>query len=163
VRPGDNLALHHAVALASAGDVLVVDCGGYADSGVWGEVLTVAAQHRGIAGLVVDGSVRDVDRIEALGFPVFSRGVSLGGTSKDDAGALGGTLSFGSLEVTSGDIVVGDGDGVVAIAPGEFDTVVDAAIDREEREQVMMRALGEGKLTIELMDLRPPTPQGARR
>jgi regulator of RNase E activity RraA len=58
---------------------------------------------------------------------------------------------------------VGDGDGVVAIAPGEFDTVVDAAIDREEREQVMMRALGEGKLTIELMDLRPPTPQGARR
>jgi 4-hydroxy-4-methyl-2-oxoglutarate aldolase len=163
VRPGDNLALHHAVALASPGNVLVVDCGGYADSGVWGEVLSVAAKHRGIAGLIVDGSVRDIERIEALGFPVFSRGVSMGGTSKDDAGTLGGTLSFGSLGVTAGDMVVGDGDGVVAIAASEFDTVLNAAIDREEREQVMMRALGEGKLTIELMDLRPPSQQGTTR
>jgi 4-hydroxy-4-methyl-2-oxoglutarate aldolase len=87
----------------------------------------------------------------------------MGGTSKDDAGTLGGTLSFGSLGVAAGDIVVGDGDGVVAIAASEFDTVLNAAIDREEREQVMMRALGEGKLTIELMDLRPPSQQGTTR
>jgi regulator of RNase E activity RraA len=58
---------------------------------------------------------------------------------------------------------VGVGDGVVAIAASEFDTVVNAAIDREEREQVMIRALGEGKLTIELMDLRPPAQQGTTR
>jgi len=163
MRPGDNLALHHAVALASPGDVLVVDCDGYSDSGVWGEVLTVAAQHRGIAGLVVNGSVRDIDRGEALGFPVFSRGVSMGGTSKDDPGTLGGVLRLGSLEVSPGDLIVGDSDGVVAISQSALETVVDAATDREEREQVMMRSLREGKLTIELMDLRPPPQEGVNR
>ena len=163
MRPGDNLALHHAVALASPGDVLVVDCDGYPDSGVWGEVLTVAAQHRGIAGLVVNGSVRDIDRGEALGFPVFSRGVSMGGTSKDDPGTLGGVLRLGSLEVSPGDLIVGDSDGVVAISQSALETVVDAATDREEREQVMMRSLREGKLTIELMDLRPPPQEGVNR
>lgn len=163
VRPGDNLALHHAVALASPGDVLVVDCGGYAESGVWGEVLTVAAQHRGIAGLVVDGSVRDINRIEALAFPVFSRGVSMGGTAKEDAGTLGGTLGFGATEVNPGDVIVGDTDGVVAITQFEFDTVRHAALDRDERERVMMSALSAGKLTIELMGLRPPATEGVRR
>ena len=62
------------MAKASPGDVLVVDVGGLYEAGYWGEIMTVAAQARGIAGLVIDGSVRDADRIEALGFPVFARG-----------------------------------------------------------------------------------------
>jgi 4-hydroxy-4-methyl-2-oxoglutarate aldolase len=162
VRPGDNLALHHAVALASPGDVIVVDCGGYEHSGVWGEVLTVAALHKGIAGLVVEGSVRDIDRIEALEFPVFSRGVSMGGTSKDDAGTLGETLAFGATEVSAGDIVVGDSDGVMAITQFEFETVYQAATERDDNERVMMSALATGQLTIDLMGLRPLQPKGVR-
>jgi 4-hydroxy-4-methyl-2-oxoglutarate aldolase len=162
VRPGDNLALHHAVALASPGDVLVADCGGYDLSGVWGEVLTVAAQARGISGLVVEGSVRDIDRIEALGFPVFSRGVSMGGTAKDDAGTLGGGLNFGATEVSPGDIVVGDSDGVVVITQFEFETVYQAASEREEHEKGMMAALGQGKLTVDLMGLRPRTETSSK-
>lgn len=156
VRPGDNLALHHAVALAAPGDVIVAQCGGYEDSGVWGEVLTVAALQRGIAGLVVDGSVRDVDRIEALGFPVFSRGVSMGGTTKDDPGTLGAPLRVGATEVSPGDMVVGDTDGVMAIVRAECGVVVELAQDRDDQEKQMMGALARGTLTIELMGLRPP-------
>ncbi len=72
--PGDNLAVHVAVAAAPAGAVLVVDVGDVPDRGYWGEVLTTAAQARGLAGLVIDGCVRDVAALERLAFPVFSRG-----------------------------------------------------------------------------------------
>lgn len=160
VGPGDNLALHHAVALASPGDVIVADCAGWENSGVWGEVLTVAALQRGIAGLVVEGSVRDIDRIEALEFPVFSRGVSMGGTTKEDPGALGASLALGATEVAPGDIIVGDSDGVMAITQAEFVTVVHTATERDNNERTMMSALAEGALTIELMGLHPPATKG---
>src|SRR6516165_3916072 len=85
--PGDNLMIHVAVARAQAGAVLVVQCHdpGY---GVWGEVLTVAAMARGIAGLVLDGSVRDLGAIRRMGFPVFARGTALRGTTKSALGAI---------------------------------------------------------------------------
>lgn len=159
VRPGDNLALHHAVAQAASGDVIVAHCGGYEDSGVWGEVLTIAALQRGIAGLVVEGSVRDVDRIEALGFPIFSRGVSMGGTTKDDPGTLGSPLVVGATKVSPGDMVVGDADGVMTIARAEIGAVVQLAQERDNHERTMMGALAQGKTTIELMGLRPPAKQ----
>lgn len=155
-RPADNLALHHAVVLAQPGDVLVVDCGGFLEAGVWGEVLTVAALERGIAGLVVDGSIRDVDRIAELGFPSFSRGICMEGTSKEDPGHLGETLHWDGADIDQGDIIVGDADGVVVIKAFEFDTVVQAALERESHERDMMDALRSGKTTIELMSLKHP-------
>ncbi|GAA3482918.1 RraA family protein [Streptomyces yanii] len=82
---GDNLALHHAVPQAPPGSVLVADLGG-ARFGHWGEILTVAAQQRGIAGLLIDGGVRDADEIKGLGFPVFSRNNAILGTRKDFRG-----------------------------------------------------------------------------
>jgi 4-hydroxy-4-methyl-2-oxoglutarate aldolase len=84
---GDNLALHRAVLAAPAGAVLVADLGGAAH-GHWGEVLAVAALQRGIAGLVIDGGVRDVDQLRELGFPVFSRNNTVRGTRKLFPGAL---------------------------------------------------------------------------
>ena len=84
---GDNLALHNAVLAAPAGSVLVADMQGAAH-GHWGEVLAVAAQHRGIAGLVIDGGVRDIDEMAAMDFPVFSRSVTVVGTVKDYPGDL---------------------------------------------------------------------------
>jgi 4-hydroxy-4-methyl-2-oxoglutarate aldolase len=82
---GDNLALHHAVIAAPVGSVLVVDVGA-ARHGHWGEVLAMAAQQRGIAGLLIDGGVRDRDELRDLGFPVFSRNNSIVGTRKHYAG-----------------------------------------------------------------------------
>ncbi len=154
VKPGDNLAIHHAVAIAAPGDILLVESGGYPDSGVWGEVLTIAARHKGIQGLVVNGSVRDVDRLEALSFPVFSRGISMGGTTKDDPGILGGAIHFGETEINQGDILVADTDGVLVIKAAELETVLLAAKDREEKEKEMMKSLTAGKLTIELLGLK---------
>jgi 4-hydroxy-4-methyl-2-oxoglutarate aldolase len=154
VKPGDNLAIHHAVAIAAPGDILLVESGGYPDSGVWGEVLTIAARHKGIQGLVVNGSVRDVDRLEALSFPVFSRGISMGGTTKDDPGILGGAIHFGETEINQGDILVADTDGVLVIKAAELEAVLLAAKDREEKEKEMMKSLTAGKLTIELLGLK---------
>ena len=81
--PGDNLAVHVAVARAQDGDVLVVDVGDFRELGYWGEVLTTAAQARGVAGLVIDGGVRDVSEIQAHGFPVFSTMIALRGAGKN--------------------------------------------------------------------------------
>jgi 4-hydroxy-4-methyl-2-oxoglutarate aldolase len=155
-RPGDNLALHHAVVQATPGDVLVVDCGGFLEAGVWGEILTVAAQNRGIAGIVIDGSIRDIERIAELGFPAFSRGVCMQGTGKSDPGTLGETLHWDGAEIDQGDIVVGDADGVVVIKAFEFETVMQAALQREASEAQMLAKLREGATTIDLMGLKRP-------
>ncbi|HXZ07970.1 MAG TPA: RraA family protein, partial [Paraburkholderia sp.] len=85
---GDNLWLHRAIIAAQPGDVLVVYTNGVYDHGYWGEVMTTAAKVRGLAGLVIDGCVRDADLLETIGFPVFSRGLSIRGTGKD-YGAIG--------------------------------------------------------------------------
>ncbi|MDQ1520149.1 MAG: 4-hydroxy-4-methyl-2-oxoglutarate aldolase, partial [Actinomycetota bacterium] len=109
--PGDNLAVHAAVAGAPAGVALVVSVGDVRELGYWGEVLTTAAQSRGVAGLVIDGCVRDVARLEELGFPVFSTGIALPGATKDRAGSVGATARVGDVDVHRNDWVVGDRDG----------------------------------------------------
>ena len=162
-RPTDNLALHHAVMLASPGDVLVVDCGSFLEAGVWGEIMTVAALERGISGIVVDGSIRDVQRIAELGFPAFSRGICMEGTLKADPGVLGETLHWDGVEIDPGDIIVGDADGVVAIKAFEFDNVLQAALEREAQEQKIMQELRSGKTTVDLMGLKAPSSTVAPR
>lgn len=156
ISPGDNLGLHHAVVRAQPGDCLLVDASGFLEAGVWGEVLTVAAQARGLAGLVVDGAVRDVERVAALGFPVFSRGISMGGATKTDPGVHGLSLVWDGTTIEPGDLVVGDQDGVCVVKHFELDTVLAAAISREEREAQMLDALHAGASTLELLGLPSP-------
>lgn len=154
-RPGDNLVLHLAVTRAKPGDVLVVDAKGYVEAGIWGDVLTVAAMEAGVAGLVVDGSVRDAQAICDLGFPVFARALSIKGGLKNQPGTLGGTVTCAGALVRPGDIVVGDRDGVV-IVPGErLGHVLEAAREREAKEDRMKQALRAGRTTVDLMDLGP--------
>lgn len=86
--PGDNLMLHKAVTVARPGDVLVATVGSFVRAGAWGEVLTVAAQARGIGGLVIDGAARDVEAIAQLGFPVFSRALAIGSCTKSGIGTV---------------------------------------------------------------------------
>jgi 4-hydroxy-4-methyl-2-oxoglutarate aldolase len=149
----DNLASHRAVAIAPQGSVLVVDAG--ADpAGYWGEILTVAAQARGIAGLIIDGGVRDTERIVELGFPVWSRFVAIHGCPKVDPGEVGGLVSIGSVEVRTGDIVVADRDGIVVIAAASVATVLEAAERRMTREAELLERLRGGEVTIDLLGLR---------
>lgn len=153
-QPGDNLTLHAAAALARPGDVLVADVGDYCEAGHWGEILTVAAQARGIAGLVINGSVRDVAPIARRGFPMFARAVSMKATVKESAGVINHAIMCGGATVRPGDLVLGDDDGVVVVERERAEEVLRASIEREEREAVVMRRLAEGELTLDVLGFR---------
>ena len=150
---GDNLAVHAAVAEAPAGSVLCVEVDGQQQLGWWGEVLTTGAQSRGIAGLVIDACVRDVDAIERLGFPVFSIGIALPGAKKVGPGRIGAVATVGDVEITTGDVVMGDRDGVVAIAADRVDAVLAAGNERAAKEARYFDALRAGQTTIDLLGL----------
>jgi 4-hydroxy-4-methyl-2-oxoglutarate aldolase len=154
--PRDNLALHHALAQAPPGSVLVCQTGGYHEAGYVGEVMVRAAIARGLAGLVLDGCVRDAEAIAALRWPVFARGLSVVGTSKDPAlpQARNCRLRFdGFLDVDPGDLVLGDADGVVVIPRARAAEVLAASAAREEKERDVFRRLEAGETTLDVYDL----------
>ena len=149
-QPMDNLPLHRAIAVAQPGDVLVVEVGGGYEAGYFGEIMTVAAQAKKIAGLVIDGCVRDGALIRELGFPVFSRGLSIRGTDKNDRGRINTPIEIGDVTIDAADLVVGDGDGVVVVPAGEVAQVLAAAQKREDKETQIKKNLTAGKTTLEL-------------
>ncbi len=154
--PTDNLMIHVAVALAKPGDVLVVDFKGMTEAGPWGDVLTAAAQERGLAGLVIDGCVRDATAIRDMGFPVFCRGTSMKGTNKTDtSGDVNAAIVCGGVPVSPGDVVVADDDGVVVIPQAVAATALAKAVAREEAEEGYRQQLRAGKTTIEILKLQP--------
>src|SRR5690606_18793986 len=114
-RPDDNLAIHYALTIARPGDVIVVDAKGFVEAGAWGDVMTLMARKKGVAGLVIDGSVRDANAIVEMGFPVFSRGISIKGTAKNQPGAVDVPIVCGGVGINPGDVVLGDRDGLVVI------------------------------------------------
>lgn len=154
--PADNWFIHVGLLEAGPGDVLVVDVQGYVDAGPWGDVLTHAAQSRGLAGLVIDGAVRDSQQVIAAGFPCFPRGVSIRGTSKVQQGAINVPVTVGNVLVAPGDILVGDADGLVRLRPEDAETALAAARAREEKEARFMQEIDNGRSTLELMGLVDP-------
>jgi 4-hydroxy-4-methyl-2-oxoglutarate aldolase len=159
--PGDNLAIHVGAARAPAGAALVVDVGDERELGYWGEVLTTAAESRGVAGLVIDGCVRDVAALAAHAFPVFSTGLALPGATKNRPGAVNRAAMVGDVEVNPGDWVVGDGDGVVVVPGATLEQVVAAGRSRAEKEAVHFAALRGGATTLELLGLEAGLIEGA--
>jgi 4-hydroxy-4-methyl-2-oxoglutarate aldolase len=153
--PGDNLAVHVAVTRAPIGSALVVDVGSTAERGYWGEVLTTAAEARGLAGLVIDGGVRDTAALEAHRFPVFSSLVALRGATKQLPGTVGLPAVVGGVEVVATDWVVGDSDGVVVIPEALLDAVLAAGRARAEKEAEYFAELLAGRTTVELLGLDP--------
>lgn len=158
--PGDNLAIHVAVARAPSGSALVVDVGSERELGYWGEVLTTGAEARGITGLVIDGCVRDAAALEAHGFPVFSTGLALPGATKQEPGAVGHPTMVGGVEVRVGDWVVGDVDGVTVVPGEDLTGVLDAGQARADGEAAMFARLRSGETTIELLSLDPSPVEG---
>jgi len=149
-RPGDNLMIHKAIYAAERGDVLVVSVGGFTEAGPWGEIMTVAAQVRGIAGLVIDGSIRDSIAIQELGFPAFSKGLSIRGTTKDSLGYVNHPVVIGGVRVYPGDVVLGDADGVVVVCQKDLAEVLEKCKLRKEKEEKIKKELQMGKSTLEL-------------
>lgn len=152
--PADNLPLHHAVAQAAPGDVLVVD-GREELCGYWGEVLAVAAQARGITGLVIDGGVRDVVEQEQLGFPVFARGVCVRRTGKNFRGLVGERVTVAGVHVQPGDAVIADADGIVVLPPEAVASTLAASQARIDKETAYMERIRAGELTLDLYAFRP--------
>lgn len=115
VRPGDNLMIHVALALARPGDVIVVDGKGDLASALMGEIMCQQAAALGVAAVVIDGAVRDSEAIRALGFPMYAAGLNPNGPTKSVPGRVNHPVSVGGVTVHAGDLVVGDADGVTVI------------------------------------------------
>ena len=152
-RPGDNLAIQYAVTIAQPGNVLVVDAKGYAEGGAWGDLLTLAAQQAGVAGLVIDGSVRDSRSIIDMGFPVFSRAISIKGTDKNQPGAVGGPIVCGGVAIRAGDLIVGDADGVVAVPAQLVQSTLELAAQRAAAEERTRNAIRDGRTLVDVLGL----------
>ena len=148
--PLDNLWLHWALDEAKPGEVIVADVGGLYEGGYWGEVMTTSAKGRGLGGLVIDGCVRDGARLAEIGWPVFARGLAMRGTLKDPNGdgRIGAPLAFGDAIVSPGDLVLGDGDGVVVIPKAMGPAAIEASLARERAEAEAMDRLRDGSTTI---------------
>ena len=153
-RPADNLILHYAVLKAKPGDVLVVDAKAFMEAGPWGDVLTLQAMKLDIAGLVINGCVRDANLIIELGFPVFCRGLSIKGTGKNQPGRVNVPICIGDVVIRPGDIIVGDRDGLVVVAHDEVDMAIANSIAREEKEIQQRKSIKAGTSnTVELLNL----------
>jgi regulator of RNase E activity RraA len=133
-RPADNLMVHKALGVAQPGDIIVVDTCGSTTTAVFGDLMCHTAVARRLGGIIVDGAIRDVAGIMALGFPAFSRTVSAGSCDKDGPGEVNVPISCGGTVVMPGDILVGDDDGIAVVPRGHAEEVlrlVDALVERE--------------------------------
>jgi 4-hydroxy-4-methyl-2-oxoglutarate aldolase len=155
--PADNWYVHLALLECGPGDVLVIDAKGYLEAGPWGDVLTAAAQERGLAGLVIDGAVRDSQDIIASGFPVFARGLSIKGTTKIVPGRINVPIAVGGVVVAPGDVIVGDADGLVRVPAAEVTTALAAAQARAAKEDHFVQQIrGSRATTLDLLGLPHP-------
>ncbi len=150
VRPGDNLILHKAIYVARAGDVIVADADGCTEAGPWGEIMAVAAMARGIAGLVINGSVRDSQAMSDLGFPVFSCALCIKGTEKLSLGLINHPLNLDNVTIAPGDLILGDRDGVVVVRREEAVQVLEKSLAREEKEKTIKERLRAGESTLDI-------------
>ncbi|BBG03007.1 MULTISPECIES: RraA family protein [Pseudonocardia] len=154
-----------AIGAAGAGDVLVIANGGRLDVSCWGGILTVAAAHRGISGVVVDGAMRDIAECEEHGFPVFGRAVvPVSARGRIVQVAMGGPIRVAGVDVADGDLVLADRSGVVFIPAADAGRVLDLADRIVERETAMAAAVGAGRPVTDVMhDSRFPTVEEADR
>jgi 4-hydroxy-4-methyl-2-oxoglutarate aldolase len=153
MRPADNLMLHYAMLKARPGDVLVVDAKGFVEAGPWGDIFTEQALKIGLAGLVINGAVRDSQSIIEMNFPVFCRGLSIKGTGKNQPGKINVPVNIGGVSINPGDLVIGDRDGLVIIAQQEIEQALKLAEEREQKETEFRKKIRHGATTAQLLGL----------
>ena len=151
-RPGDNLMIHKAIALAQPGDVIVVDAGGDLTNALIGELMVTTAKKRGIAGFVLNGAIRDLDMIAAGDFPVYAAGVTHRGPYKDGPGEINVAIALDGMVIEPGDLVVGDADGLLCVPIDSAEEILKAALAKGVAEQKTLRDIAEGKLDVSWID-----------
>ena len=145
--PADNLALFGALSIAGPGDILVAATGGYAGAAVTGDLMLGMARNRGVAGFVTDGMVRDIVGILGVGLPVYCAGVTPSSPARNGPGTVGQPVDLGGLRVESGDIVIGDRDGIV-IVPREQAAAVLQALTEVRAAEAALEAKVKGGLEL---------------
>lgn len=156
VRPGDNLAIHAALAIAQPGDVLVVDGKGDISCALLGEIMATQAEASGIAGIIIDGAVRDADALAQGCYPVFAAGLNPSGPTKSIPGRVNHPVSVAGASIEPGDLVVGDADGVVVIAKQDVERIIALAAKKLDAETRRIAGIKQG-------DLRPGWLEDALR
>ncbi len=147
VRPGDNLMIHAAMALARPGDVLVVDGKGDQTAALMGTIMMTACRQLGIAGVVIEAAVRDSLEIDEMDFPVFSVGTNPNGPTKNIGGRIGHTISCGGVTVRAGDLVLADADGVVVVEKNKLAELIPAARKKVDDEAKRIAQIRQGQTT----------------
>jgi 4-hydroxy-4-methyl-2-oxoglutarate aldolase len=157
VRPGDNLMIHAAMAMAKPGDVLVIDGKGDESCALMGEIMVSQCMAIGIAGVVMYGAVRDTDAIRELGFPLYAIGANPNGPNKLAPGRINWPVSVGGVTVNPGDLVVADADGVTIVEPSKVPLVLELAKKKLADETARIEGIRNGT------QLRPTWLEGALR
>ena len=152
--PGDNTMVHALVAHARPGDVLVLTTAQPAAVAFVGDLLATQAQAQGVAGILVDGAVRDLVELAELGLPIWTRFVRAQGATKGDVGKLDVPVVVGGAEIRPGDLVVMDCDGAVVVPADRVDEMLPAARERAERETAVRQRYRDGDLSYDLQGLR---------
>ncbi|WP_025038704.1 RraA family protein [Bradyrhizobium sp. DOA9] len=152
-RGGDNLAILRAYDFCRPGDVMVVDAGGDTTNALVGGIMTFAAASLGLAGMVLDGAIRDAAEIGARTFPVYARGVSHRGPYKDGPGEINVPITVGGMVVNPGDVIVGDQDGLLAFQPALAASVIEKALAQHQKEEATMQAIRDGRWDRSFVDV----------
>jgi len=135
VPPGDNLMVHKAIALAEVGDIIVVDAGGDLTNAITGEMMLMQMIKRGVAGLIINGAIRDAGYIRYQDFPVFAAGVTHRGPYKNGPGEINLPIAIDGMVIEPGDLIIGDDDGLLCVPFDQTDAVFEAATAKFETEQ----------------------------
>ncbi len=151
-RPGDNLMIHKAIDMAGPGDVVIVDAGADNTNSLVGELMIAHATKRGLAGLVLNGAIRDAAWIAAQDMPVFSTGITHRGPYKDGPGEVNVAIAIAGMVVEPGDLVLGDDDGVLAIPREQAGDVLAAARKKAAAEEKQMNETLAGTLDRSWVD-----------
>ena len=143
-RPGDNLMVHKALMLAQPGDVIVVDAGGDLTNALIGEIMVGDAVLKKLGGIVINGAIRDADEIRRINFPVFAAGVTHRGPYKDGPGEINVPIAIDGMVLASGDLVIGDGDGLLCVPFDDAEALLQAARQKQAIEARMVTGIADG-------------------
>ncbi|MEY2809652.1 MAG: hypothetical protein RLZ66_1163 [Pseudomonadota bacterium] len=151
-RPGDNLMIHKALTMAQKGDVIVVDAGGDLTNALFGEIMTATAVAIGVAGIVLNGAVRDAEEIGQGEFPLYAAGVTHRGPYKDGPGEINVPIAIDGMVIQPGDLMLGDADGLLCVPYDSLQSVLEATLQKMDAEKKMLADIAAGKLDTAWID-----------